>query len=101
VTRITTHILDTVGGGPAIGVPVTLFTHVNGSWHEVATALTDDDGRVSAFPEIGAGRGRLRFETGTPFFPEVLVSFVVEDWPPHLHVPLILSPYGYSVYRGS
>jgi hydroxyisourate hydrolase len=101
VTRITTHILDTVSGGAATGVAVKLFTEAGGDWLEVASAVTDDDGRVASFPEIGAGRGRLRFDIGTPFFPEVLVTFVVEQGRPHLHVPLIMSAYGYSVYRGS
>jgi len=101
VTRITTHILDTVTGGPATGVAVTLFADAGGGWREVASAVTDDDGRVSTFPDIGAGRGRLRFDSGTPFFPEVLVTFVVQDGRAHLHMPLILSAYGYSVYRGS
>jgi 5-hydroxyisourate hydrolase len=101
VTRITTHVLDTVSGGPATGVAVTLFSDSGAGWREVAAAVTDDDGRVATFPEIGAGRGRLQFATGTPFFPEVLVTFVVQDGREKLHVPLILSAYGYSVYRGS
>ncbi|HWE58086.1 MAG TPA: hydroxyisourate hydrolase [Solirubrobacteraceae bacterium] len=101
MTRITTHILDTVSGGPAPGIAVTLFVDVGGGWREVASAVTDEDGRVASLPEIGAGRGRLRFDSGTPFFPEVLVTFVVEEGRAQLHVPLILSPYGYSVYRGS
>ncbi len=101
MTRITTHILDTATGGAATGVAVTLFTDAGGGWRQVASAVTDADGRVSTFPDIGAGRGRLRFDTGTPFFPEVLVTFVVEDGRAHLHVPLILSAYGYSVYLGS
>jgi len=101
MTRITTHVLDTVSGGPATGVAVTLYSDGGGEWHEIAAAATDADGRVSTFPEIGAGRGRLRFDSGTPFFPEVLVTFVVEDGRAQLHVPLLLSAYGYSVYRGS
>ena len=101
MTRITTHILDTVSGAPATGVAVTLFTEAGAEWRELASVPTDDDGRVSTFPEIAAGRARLRFDSGTPFFPEVIVTFVVEAGRDHLHVPLILSPYGYSVYRGS
>jgi hydroxyisourate hydrolase len=101
VTSITTHILDTVTGGPAAGVAVTLFVDAEGGWREVASAVTDDDGRVSTFPDIGSGRARLRFDTDTPFFPEVLVTFVVQAGRAHLHVPVILSAYGYSVYRGS
>jgi 5-hydroxyisourate hydrolase len=101
VTRITTHVLDTVSGSPATGVAVTLFSDAGAGWHEVASAVTDDDGRVSTFPEVAAGRARLQFASGTPFFPEVLVTFVVQDGREQLHVPLLLSAYGYSVYRGS
>jgi 5-hydroxyisourate hydrolase len=101
VTRITTHVLDTVSGGPATGVAVTLFSDAGTGWHEIASAATDDDGRVSTFPDVSAGRARLQFDSGTPFFPEVVVTFVVEDGRAQLHVPLLLSAYGYSVYRGS
>ncbi len=102
MTRITTHVLDTAAGAPAAGIAVTLLA-ADGDrpLAEVARAVTDADGRIGGFPQVGAGRARLVFETATPFFPEVVVSFTVEEGRAHLHVPLLLSPYGYSVYRGS
>ena len=102
VTRITTHVLDTAAGAPAPGIGVTLATAEDGRhFTKLARAETDGDGRIASFPDIGPGRWRLVFETPSPFFPEVVVTFEVPDGREHLHVPLLLSPYGYSVYRGS
>jgi 5-hydroxyisourate hydrolase len=103
VTQITTHVLDTAAGAPASGVGVTLATAPDGGRHftKLAREETDADGRITSFPEIGPGRWRLVFETPSPFFPEVVVTFEVPEGREHLHVPLLLSPYGYSVYRGS
>jgi 5-hydroxyisourate hydrolase len=103
MSQVTTHVLDTAAGRPAVGVPVTL----EDSGGVLATATTDEDGRVGDLgPErLAPGTYRLRFDTaaypgGAPFFPEVLVTFVVEG-DAHHHVPLLLSPFGYSTYRGS
>ena len=103
MSQVSTHVLDTAAGRPAAGVPVTLES-ADGV---VATASTDADGRV---PDLGPerlapGTYRLRFDTGAyaegaGFFPEVVVAFVVQG-EAHLHVPLLLSPFGYSTYRGS
>ena len=102
MTRITTHLLDTAAGHPAAGVTVTLAAAApDGGWLALAEAVTDSDGRVDSLPDVGPGDCRLRFATGTPFFPEVVVTFTVQPGREHLHVPLLLSPYGYSVYRGS
>jgi 5-hydroxyisourate hydrolase len=105
VTRITTHVLDTAAGTPARGVPVRLLlVGAAGETTELATAVTDGDGRVGAgvLAEVdGPCVCRLVFTTATAFFPEVSVSFRVEAGREHLHVPLLLSPYGYTVYRGS
>jgi 5-hydroxyisourate hydrolase len=102
VTRLTTHVLDTATGEPLRGIGVTLSTAEDGRHYtKLAHAETDADGRISDFPEVGPGRWRLVFETRTPFFPEVVVTFAVLESREHLHVPLLLSPYGYSVYRGS
>jgi hydroxyisourate hydrolase len=105
MTQITTHVLDTASGVPAVGVQVTLLAvGEGGATTELGRALTDADGRIvaDAFPEVdGPSRCRLVFVTATPFFPEVCVTFAVEAERPHLHLPLLLSPYGYSVYRGS
>jgi 5-hydroxyisourate hydrolase len=104
---LSTHVLDAVTGRPAIGVAVTL-TDVDGTLLHDAT--TDDDGRVIALGgELGAGVYRLRFDTGSyfaasgviAFYPEVVIAFEVIDPDSHYHVPLLLSPYAYSTYRGS
>jgi 5-hydroxyisourate hydrolase len=103
---ITTHVLDTARGVPAAGVPVALERGPH--WDEVGSGRTGDDGRLAELgsPE-SAGVYRLRFDTaayfdGSPaFFPEVTIHFIVERPEDHFHVPLLLSPFGYSTYRGS
>lgn len=107
--RITTHVLDTARGRPAAGVPVVLERAERLTWVEVGRGATDDDGRCKTLTPEGAlraGTWRLRFDTGAylgagAFFPEVQIAFVVQDPAQHFHVPLLLSPYGYSTYRGS
>jgi 5-hydroxyisourate hydrolase len=108
VTGITTHVLDTARGRPAEGVPVVLERHVDSRWQRVGRGTTDADGRanelLSSAPE--EGRYRLTFDTGAyfgeaGFYPEVSVTFVVDHRAEHYHVPLLLSPFGYSTYRGS
>jgi len=107
VSGITTHVLDTSRGCPAAGVPVVLERAVNGHWEPVGRGKTDADGRardlLSSVPE--EARYRLTFDTGAylpmGFYPEVIVTFVVEAGEEHYHVPLLLSPFGYSTYRGS
>lgn len=111
VSHITTHVLDSVRGLPAAGVAVQLSALRDGEWQVVADAVTDADGRAKQLgPEsVTAGTYRLRFDTGayfatrgTPtFFPEALLTFVVDDEARHYHVPLLLSPFAYSTYRGS
>jgi 5-hydroxyisourate hydrolase len=101
VTEVTTHVLDIAAGRPAAGVPVSLHGRErDGTWAHLGSATTNADGRTEAFTRVEAGVYRLVFDTATPFFDEVIVTFRVED-ESHLHVPLLLSPYGYSVYRGS
>jgi 5-hydroxyisourate hydrolase len=108
VSPITTHVLDTAAGRPAAGVAVTL--EQGPDWTEVGSGLTGGDGRIGELGSPAApGSYRLRFATGpyfeaagTPaFFPEVTVEFSVERPEEHFHVPLLLSPFGYSTYRGS
>jgi len=95
-------VLDTARGEPAVGIVVALAAAgAEDRWTELARESTDADGRITRFPDVGPGRWRLVFETATPFFPEVVVIFEIPEGRPHLHVPLLLSPYGYSVYRGS
>ena len=107
MSGITTHVLDTSRGCPAAGVPVVLERAVGSGWDPVGRGSTDADGRardlLTSAPE--PGRYRLIFDTGSyleaGFYPEVLVTFVVEPGEEHYHVPLLLSPFGYSTYRGS
>jgi hydroxyisourate hydrolase len=101
---LSTHVLDTARGEPAVGLPVGLQRLDGDRWVPVAHAKTDADGRLRDWvpaSDWGSGRYRLVFETGGAFFPEVVVVFdVVEPSRPH-HVPLLLSPYGYTTYRGT
>jgi len=98
MATLSTHVLDTAAGRPAVGVPVAL-SKVDGEL--LAEATTDDDGRVAPIGgDLEPGDYRLRFETGGPFYPEVVVTFrITAD--EHHHVPLLLSPHGYTTYRGS
>ena len=101
---ITTHVLDTAQGRPASGVPVTLELREGAGWRVIGQGATDADGRLRTLTPQGAlqtGTYRLRFETKGPFFPEVLILFEVAEANGHYHVPLLISPYGYSTYRGS
>lgn len=103
-SQVTTHVLDTARGRPAAGVAVTLERRDPTGDEVVGRGTTDADGRVSSLgPErLDRGTYRLRFDTTdrSTFFPEVLITFVVAD-DEHLHVPLLLSPHGYTTYRGS
>jgi 5-hydroxyisourate hydrolase len=116
MSGITTHVLDTSRGRPAAGIPVLLEQDVPGTagaWKEIGRGITDADGRVKALLAAGvvlsAGIHRLTFGTGayfaaqdvTAFYPEVRIVFTVSDPLQHHHVPLLLSPFGYSTYRGS
>lgn len=109
---ISTHVLDTARGRPASGLVVTLERKDDDGWSVLAQAATDGDGRVSDLLGGGVLRPavhRLTFATGayhdeqgtTWFHPEVTIVFEVEDANEHYHVPLLLSPYGYTTYRGS
>jgi 5-hydroxyisourate hydrolase len=113
MSGITTHVLDTARGRPASGVPVVLEIREDGGWREIGRALTDEDGRVrrllSAGSALTPGVYRLTFGIETyfrkleieGFYPEAAIVFQVRDANQHHHVPLLLSPYGYSTYRGS
>jgi 5-hydroxyisourate hydrolase len=104
---LSTHVLDASRGTPATGVAVRLTTT---GGQELAAAVTDADGRVRELAaDLAAGDYRLAFATGEyfaangqrGFYPEVVVTFTVTDPEQHHHVPLLLSPYAYSTYRGS
>jgi len=107
------HVLDTQTGQPAADMDVILERQNGERWQKLAEGHTEDSGRISAlYPanaEPEAGVYRVRFETGDwyqakggkTFFPEIPVVFEVTDTTQHHHIPLLLSPYGYSTYRGS
>ncbi|MEO6327010.1 MAG: hydroxyisourate hydrolase [Thermoanaerobaculia bacterium] len=113
MSAITTHILDVSRGKPAAGVAIVLTIREGGIWRQLGQGTTDADGRLrSLLPEgepLAAGTYQLWFDTaayfgqsGAPcFFPEVSVSFTIAEPGGHYHVPLLLSPFGYSTYRGS
>ena len=99
---ITTHVLDTAKGRPAQGIPITLEI-LRKSWEIVGRGVTDADGRLRTLTEgvpLERASYRLTFKT-EGFFPEVVITFLVDDPAQHYHVPLLLSPFGYSTYRGS
>ena len=98
MSTLSTHVLDTAAGVPATGVRVSLESRTGTPLDQ---AVTDQDGRIGSLGgELVAGDYVLRFETDGVFFPEVVVVFTISD-ERHHHVPLLLSPYGYSTYRGS
>ncbi|HLV73122.1 5-hydroxyisourate hydrolase [Actinomadura hallensis] len=102
---LSTHVLDAAKGLPAAGVAVRLERRDDGgAWTTLAEARTDDDGRVREW-DVPAWTGvhRLTFDTAglSEFFPEVTVTFTVTDPGRHHHVPLLISPFAYSTYRGS
>ncbi|HEY6801462.1 MAG TPA: hydroxyisourate hydrolase [Agromyces sp.] len=112
-SRITTHVLDAATGVPAEGVPVELSGRVDtrGEWDVIAEGTTDADGRIMRLggDDLPPGEYRIRFDTGAyfrarnaeTFYPEAVVTFIVTDDGRHVHVPLLLSPFAYSTYRGS
>ena len=101
MSTLSTHVLDTATGTPAAGVPVRLETRAG---EHLDQGTTDPDGRIGSIGgALGPGDYVLRFDTAAyapGFFPEVVVVFTVSD-DRHHHVPLLLSPFGYSTYRGS
>ena len=112
--RISTHILDTVRGKPAASVPVRLeHRDLSGAWRELSTGRTDPNGRCAELlPEnhsLSEGVYRLTFATADYFaaqgiqglYPFIEVTFQVRSGESHFHIPLLLSPNGYSTYRGS
>ena len=114
--RLTTHVLDTMAGTPAIGLEIELWTVGEGP-RRLKTVATNTDGRVDAplleGDDLVAGRYELRFRAGAYlrarhgveadplFLDEIPIRFGIADPGRHYHVPLLLSAYGYSTYRGS
>jgi 5-hydroxyisourate hydrolase len=112
MSQLSTHILDTSLGAPAREVAVTLYVLHEKEWLQLASSITNNDGRVTDLWEAGAtmphGLYKLHFDTQayfernftTSFFPFVEIAFYINSHE-HYHVPLLLSPFGYSTYRGS
>jgi 5-hydroxyisourate hydrolase len=103
VATFSTHVLDTALGRPAAGVPVRLLDASGGGLDD---GVTDRDGRIGSLGgDLAAGTYTVRFDLAAyrpdGFYPEISVTFVVAEDQGHYHVPLLLSPYGYSTYRGS
>lgn len=106
---LSTHVLDATAGKPAAEMGVELwFETESGDYEQLHVGATDADGRIGGWT-VRQGRHRIVFDTGewwkrrrTPtFHPEVVVTFTVTDPDAHHHVPLLLSPFAYSTYRGS
>jgi 5-hydroxyisourate hydrolase len=112
---LTTHVLDTAKGCPAAGLNISLY-RLDGAARQVCARMqTNDDGRTDApiLPqaEFGPGEYELEFEAGDylrasalpsgVFLDVIPIRFIIDDPDAHYHVPLLLSPYGYSTYRGS
>lgn len=109
---LSTHVLDATRGRPAAGVGVRLETAADDGWKPLAATSTGEDGRAreGLSAPLSAGRHRLVFDTAgyfaaqgvdEYFYPEIAVCFTVADPGAHYHVPLLLSPFAYSTYRGS
>ena len=110
---ISTHILDTARGCPAVGVKVTLSRWDAGSWRSLSTAMTDENGRISGWEadtmHVEVGLYKLQFATDQYFsrintktlYPWVDVVFRIDHTNDKFHVPLLLSGHGYTTYRGT
>ncbi len=110
---ITTHVLDTASGRPAAGVTVILEIRQTSEWIRVGHGATDGNGRLTTLTgsaPVAPGTYRLTFDVGAyhraqgvtvAFFPEVTVTFSVRDVAEQYHVPLLVSPFGYTTYRGA
>ncbi len=114
MSPITSHVLDTSRGRPAAGIVVVVEAGRGAdTWRELARGVTDGDGRIAQFTPallpLEQGRYRLRFFTGAyftamgvhGFYPEVDVTVQIDEPAQHYHIPLLLSPFGYTTYRGS
>ena len=110
---LSVHVLNLENGLPSPGINVTLEKHVGQNWQPLSQGVTNEQGRIGAlFPAkqaLEAGEYRVVFKTGEyfnklgrdTFFPEIPVIFEVKNADQHYHIPLLLSPYGFSTYRGS
>jgi 5-hydroxyisourate hydrolase len=108
MSGISTHVLDLSLGKPAFNVPVRLDRFESGAWVEIAARFTTIDGRCDEIlppNDVGPGRYRLTFDIGaynnSSLYPDIVVSFHVTEGSVNYHLPLLLSPHGYTTYRGS
>lgn len=111
--RISSHVLDTTLGKPAAGIDIVLFKHKGDEWIEISQGTTDNDGRVGNFLNdklaLETARYRLRFsleayfalQQQPCFYPQVEIECQLQAEDDHYHIPLLISPFGYSTYRGS
>ncbi|XBS68943.1 hydroxyisourate hydrolase [Acerihabitans sp. KWT182] len=108
---ITTHVLDTSLGKPAAGMAITLEARRDGAWVGLADGITGADGRLSGLTPDGVPPGHYRLSAGvreyfaaggrSTLYGEAIVDFYLTEGDEHLHLPLLVSPYGWSTYRGS
>lgn len=110
---LSVHVLDQGSGQPGAGIQVTLEQRKGTEWLQLASGVTNEQGRIPAlYPEgkaMAAGDYRIVFRTGEhfarkgqpTFFPRIPVEFTVDAPAQHYHIPLLLSPFGYSTYRGN
>lgn len=113
MSQITTHILDTTRGLPAQNVPISLYVQQGDGWQELGSGVTNEDGRLpgllAADVKLPAGIYRMHFHTSdyfkankeTGFYPYVDIVFELDGNGAHYHIPLLLTAFGYSTYRGS
>lgn len=112
MSQITAHILDTTKGRPAAGVQVILFQQQDNDWREITRATTDGNGRIPRLLQadriLENGFYKMKFLTGQyfdqyslqTFYPYINIIFEISS-PEHYHIPLLVSPFGYTTYRGS
>ncbi len=108
MSPITTHVLDTAKGMPAANIAVSLEFLGKNTWQLIAKGTTDNDGRIMDWMDNNVNKGeyRITFETAKyhdnkGFFPSVTINFMIDNPKQHYHVPLLLSPFSFSTYRGS
>lgn len=113
MSQITTHVLNTATGFPAVGIPIHLYHLDAGQWIEIGQGVTNEDGRISDLlakeAVLAAGRYRIRFylepyfsaQHSPVFYPQVDIECNLSGAGDHYHIPLLISPFGYTTYRGS
>lgn len=109
---LTSHVLNTATGQPAANMKISLHKLQEGAWQEIAAKVTNSDGRAGHFlsqESFTEGTYKMFFDTGAyfkqlavkGFYPYVEIVFVIEKPQDHYHIPLLISPFGYTTYRGS